>query len=202
VSRNERLWWGVAAVLGVYAMFVTATMLHLTSLHEILKTAGAGATCGTERWDVKTLSDPTASRVNTSPVTATVEELRALPVPGPLSLHTPRYPAEMQVYVVQATLKGAKLEADSDIHVVIAGSTGATMIAEFVDPACVKDVTFRDQITTARQTFVRKYGVPPSRFQTLTGRAQVTGVRFFDVLHGQRGVAPNGVELHPVLDLQ
>jgi len=27
----------------------------------------------------------------------------------------------------------------------------------------------------------------------------VTGVAFFDVLHGQEGVAPNGIELHPIL---
>ena len=30
-------------------------------------------------------------------------------------------------------------------------------------------------------------------------RAQITGVAFFDFLHGQTGVAPNGIELHPVL---
>ena len=34
----------------------------------------------------------------------------------------------------------------------------------------------------------------------LCSRAQVTGVAFFDFLHGQTGVAPNGIELHPVLD--
>jgi len=30
-------------------------------------------------------------------------------------------------------------------------------------------------------------------------RAVVTGVAFFDFLHGQTGVAPNGIELHPIL---
>jgi hypothetical protein len=30
-------------------------------------------------------------------------------------------------------------------------------------------------------------------------RANVTGVAFFDFIHGQTGVAPNGIELHPVL---
>ena len=30
---------------------------------------------------------------------------------------------------------------------------------------------------------------------------RITGVGFFDYLHGQRGVAPNGIELHPVLDV-
>ena len=31
---------------------------------------------------------------------------------------------------------------------------------------------------------------------------RITGVGFFDYLHGQRGVAPNGIELHPVLDVE
>ena len=30
-------------------------------------------------------------------------------------------------------------------------------------------------------------------------RARVVGVAFFDFLHGQTGVAPNGIELHPIL---
>jgi hypothetical protein len=30
-------------------------------------------------------------------------------------------------------------------------------------------------------------------------RARVGGVAFFDFLHGQTGVVPNGIELHPVL---
>jgi hypothetical protein len=31
------------------------------------------------------------------------------------------------------------------------------------------------------------------------GRASITGVAFFDFKHGQTGVAPNAIELHPVL---
>jgi hypothetical protein len=30
---------------------------------------------------------------------------------------------------------------------------------------------------------------------------QITGVGFFDFIHGQTGVAPNGIELHPVLSI-
>jgi hypothetical protein len=30
----------------------------------------------------------------------------------------------------------------------------------------------------------------------------MTGVLFFDKLHGQTGVAGNGVELHPVISLE
>jgi hypothetical protein len=109
----------------------------------------------------------------------------------------------LQVYTVHAALKGAKLEADSDFHVVIAGTSGATMIAEFPDPACVSQRLYRPQIATARQMFVQRFGMPPStHFVTLRGQATLTGVAFWDVLHGQRGVAPSGVELHPVLELQ
>ncbi len=31
---------------------------------------------------------------------------------------------------------------------------------------------------------------------------QITGVGFFDYIHGQRGVAPNGIELHPVPEVE
>jgi hypothetical protein len=163
----------------------------------------SASACGTERWSIKTLSDPAAAQLKATPVLTTVEMLRTLPVPGPLALHTPRYPQELQVYTVTATMKGAKLEADSDFHVVIAGTSGATMIAEFPDPACVSHRLYRPQIATARQTFVQRYGTPPStHFVTLRGQMTLTGVLLFDVLHGQRGVAPNGAEIHPVLDLK
>jgi hypothetical protein len=33
-------------------------------------------------------------------------------------------------------------------------------------------------------------------------RVTVTGVAFFDILHGQEGVASNGVELHPILAIE
>jgi hypothetical protein len=34
----------------------------------------------------------------------------------------------------------------------------------------------------------------------LCAKARVTGVAFFDFQHGQTGVAPNAIELHPILD--
>ena len=43
-------------------------------------------------------------------------------------------------------------------------------------------------------------GVPnTSEFLDLRGTATITGVGFFDFDHGQAGVAPNAIELHPVL---
>jgi hypothetical protein len=35
--------------------------------------------------------------------------------------------------------------------------------------------------------------------RSCAGLATVTGVAFFDFQHGQTGVAPNAIELHPIL---
>jgi hypothetical protein len=52
----------------------------------------------------------------------------------------------------------------------------------------------------ARASIIRACGQPPRDFfAVLSGLATVTGVGFFDFWHGQRGVAPNAIELHPVL---
>jgi hypothetical protein len=37
--------------------------------------------------------------------------------------------------------------------------------------------------------------------KNLGERVRVTGIGFFDFIHGQAGVAPNGIELHPVLGI-
>lgn len=42
----------------------------------------------------------------------------------------------------------------------------------------------------------------PTRYcAARSSRPTITGVAFFDILHGQRGVAPNGIELHPAAEL-
>ena len=52
----------------------------------------------------------------------------------------------------------------------------------------------------ARASFVPACGRPSTGFfVTLSGTATISGVGFFDFDHGQRGVAPNAIELHPVL---
>jgi uncharacterized membrane protein len=63
------------------------------------------------------------------------------------------------------------------------------MIAESPASACTAHATRlrRKQMTRARA------GV------RLSPRAVVTGVVFFDLKHGQTGVALNAIELHPIL---
>jgi hypothetical protein len=38
-------------------------------------------------------------------------------------------------------------------------------------------------------------------FKRAHATVKIVGVGFFDKIHGQRGVAPNGIELHPVLGI-
>ena len=42
-------------------------------------------------------------------------------------------------------------------------------------------------------------GLAGAKPVTLSGTVTLTGVGYFDPIHGQSGVAPNGIELHPVL---
>jgi hypothetical protein len=171
--------------------------------------AASGTECAVERWDVKILSDPAASQVSMVPIKTTVEALRALNIPGRIGLHTPRFPEEMKTYVLTGRLLEAARETDRDYHLVISGARpSATMIAEIPDPACLARTRNRavvTAITKARNYFDRTFG-PPSNapaFTQIAGTPMVTitGVLFFDRLHNQKGVAPNAVELHPVLDL-
>jgi hypothetical protein len=41
--------------------------------------------------------------------------------------------------------------------------------------------------------------MPGPTLTHISGSARITGVGFFDRIHGQAGVAPNGIELHPAL---
>lgn len=45
-------------------------------------------------------------------------------------------------------------------------------------------------------------GQPTFKTKIRTKKARLIGVGFFDRLHGQTGVAPNGIELHPLLSIE
>jgi hypothetical protein len=162
--------------------------------------APAAGQCGTERWSVKTGTDSDAASVNlTSPQTMAITDLIALPNPGPDARLSP---TEDTVYVVNATLTDYKIEGDSDYHLVLMDDQGNTMIAEIPSPSCVDSSSpFASQISNARSQFDAQFQASSS-FQTANVPVQVTGVGFFDFFHHQRGVAPNIIELHPVLDIQ
>src|SRR4051812_18143984 len=172
----------------------TATLLAVLSI-------SAFGQCGVERWSVKTGTDPDAALVNLNVVTpSTIGELRALPAPATEPRSRLR-PVETTQYWVSATLTKFKLEDDSDYHVVLADALGNTIIVELPHPKCVgAGSPFTAGIVNARSQFDARFKATTS-FQNVNVPVQVLGVGFFDALHGQTGVAPNGIELHPVLDL-
>lgn len=163
-----------------------------------------GEGCGVERWAVKTLTDQPSSQINFQKTYGTsITALSALPVPdGKTSSSEGRQrPFEFNVYQVNANLVSAKQEEDSDIHLVIsqAGAANKTMIVEFPSSSCVGERQ-KSEMLAARNNFLKSCGpLNSSSFKDLSGTAKIRGVAFFDVIHGQRGVAPNGIELHPVL---
>jgi hypothetical protein len=103
--------------------------------------------------------------------------------------------------VINATLTQYKLESDSDYHLVLSDASGNTMIAEIPSPNCVgAGSPFGPGITASRNAFDARFNATTS-FQTANIPVQIKGVGMFDFLHGQTGVAPNGIEIHPVLNI-
>ena len=169
-------------------------------------------TCGVERWAVKTMADPSSNKIKPDIQDTTVELLRQQAVPGNLT-QTPNerhVPVETTRYRVHALLLGFKEETDSDYHLVLASPTdpSLTMVAEIPSGACSPEA-LRRQDSSLQFWMLKNFG-PKRNVHMAVGRmiklhpprsVIVEGVGFFDYLHGQTGVAPNGIELHPVTSI-
>jgi hypothetical protein len=167
----------------------------------ILLPAQAFAQCGGERWAVKIGTDSTVSQVKlSSPKSTTISSLAAISKPSSLPDTKRISPTETTVWVVHATLKKYIKAFDNDYHMVLADDAGRTMIAEIPDPNCATSGPLAAGIAHARSQFNAVF-TPTGNFQTANVPVQVTGVGFFDYLEGQAGQAPNGIELHPVIDI-
>ena len=139
--------------------------------------------CGVERWTVKTLQDrPRLLPLRDTTIAYLVSR------PRPARLPATRLPFERHIYRVRAAVTLNRAEADSDLHLVLQSGPNH-MIAEAPSSACTTRATpaRRTQMTQARNA------------ARLCSNAVVTGVAFFDFKHGQTGVAPNAIELHPIL---
>ncbi len=168
----------------------------------VFNAAALTGSCGVERWSVKTGTDPDAGQVNlAAPSANTIAVMTGWPAPAPIPPNNRVAPYETTAWVLTATLTKYKLESDSDIHLILDDGSGRTLIAEIPDPACVGTGSpFAAAIANARAQFTARY-TPTGSFQAANIPVQVTGAGMFDFLHGQTGVAPNGIELHPVVDL-
>jgi hypothetical protein len=157
--------------------------------------------CGVERWSVKTGTDADASLVNLTPQSTTIATMRSWTAPATIPSNNRVTPYETTVWTVNATLVEYKLEDDSDYHIVIKDDDGNTIITEIPASGCVGSSSpFAPYIANARAKFNAMF-TPTTSFQFANVPLQITGVGMFDFLHGQTGVAPNGIELHPILDI-
>ena len=134
---------------------------------------------GTERWPVKTGTDPDAAQVGTNAaagadsagiVDSTVEEMISLPRPPGLTDLTadpPEFqakragPVEFTIWQVKADITVIKKESDGDLHIVLTDESGNTMVAESPTPHApfVGDASpWLDAMTQVRNKIADKFG--------------------------------------------
>jgi hypothetical protein len=178
VKRTSVAAAGIALILGQAVLIFDGT-----GWARISRARTTSTECGHERWVVKTLQDkPVLHSVQTGTIAQLITETKPSPLPGT------RAPFEFNVFKVTAKVTKIIGEADGDLHLVISDGTH-TMIAEAPVFACTTGATSyrRTQMNTVH-AHVR-----------LCDSAELTGVAFFDFFHHQTGVAPNQIELHPLL---
>lgn len=162
----------------------------------LLGTDAVGAqarACGVERWPVKILADHDRALIDTVRYATAVSELSDIPIPEIPYPHDRRIaPFELRIYRLRAVVRQIIPESDGDWHIVIGDSedSSLTMIAEVPDSSCAIGTGFEATYANVRRllrTFPRNAII------------EFEGVGFFDFIHNQRGRAPNGFELHPIL---
>jgi len=157
--------------------------------------------CPDERATVKLGTDIDAGLIDlTSSAATTIEAMRSWPAPSIVPPRNRISPYETTVWVLDATLVEYKLEDDSDYHLVLIDAHGNTIIAEIASPACASRSRFAAGIANARAQFNARFSATGD-FQLANVPVRISGVGMFDFLHGQTGAAPNGIELHPAIDL-
>src|SRR5260370_33638467 len=173
--------WSIAVLFAVTGTsFTTASAPAQT----------CGSHCGTERWPVKTLTDADRGRITLTPTPTTVAQLRILGTPARRPGNARVAPVELTSYVIHAVVVGWKLEADRDLHLVIAdpGQPTGTMIAEVPSAACdhVCSSGHTAEFRVARKALITRFGTPTSTFNTFPTPQSITlpGGGFFDFLHG------------------
>jgi len=110
--------------------------------------------------------------------------------------------AERTIYEVEAVIVACKLQMSGSYHLNLKGGTGWTMIANCVDPRFVDTGSrWAKQIAAVRKE-IRERLNPGPAYAHGSWHVRITGIGFFNQVHGQSGVASNGIELTPVLSIE
>ena len=162
--------------------------------------------CGIERWKIKTLSDADTIFVN-------FDTIRKSSVQEQISFNAPygklgsRLASETTVYSIDCFIIGFANEDDKDIHIIVEDvNTDETMVIEIVKPECldVQNTSRYEALKRLYEWFTNNVGIPRHSFTFLKEHklVTITGIGFWDFLHGQKGMANSGREIHPVLSMQ
>ncbi len=167
---------------------------------------------GSERWPVKTGTDPDRAKVGKNVidgndlgagiVDATLEELISLPRPAGLTDPAKDPPAfksvranitELTIWRIEATIIALKHEHDGDYHLVLQSASGAQMVGEIPTPTSVfvGDSPWLTNIGQARQEIDDKLvkHLSPSSFALMNGKYVPLGALTFQ----PRQTAPPGL---------
>lgn len=160
--------------------------------------AGCG---GSERWQVKTLSDTGAKHISFSPLSTNLRYLVSLSTPFPNPVMSRVSGLEDKTYSVTCWIIAKKLETDNDYHLILSDGQN-TLIAEIPDPSCPSAASsgYASWFTQARN-FIDVHLPSGDLTNIFFGPVTVTGIAFIDPPHNQTGAAPNNLELHPVIQV-
>jgi hypothetical protein len=177
-------------------LLISSVALNAQNGRSRAPAASTPRACGVERWRVKILADEDRERVRWSRETTSVAALRQIHSPSaPYPAARRIAPYELRLYRVHAIVRQTFPESDGDWHVVIADpdDIGETLVTEIPDSSCALGSGHEAEYAAARRAL---RAVPRGAL------VELDGVGFFDYLHGQRGMAPNGFELHPVVAIR
>jgi hypothetical protein len=174
---------GIAAALAVAAYGAT-----IATPEANIQTARADSSGDCLTKSKKKLNDTQASLVNLTPVNTSIRALVALP-PHHVSGH--RFlPLETTTYAVHGRVVFVKHQLDSDIHLVLRYGK-RTMITEAPAPRCSAGSLVLTQITAVRRAIRARFPHIAPGGMRVSVPVTVTGVGYFDTVHGQVGVARN-----------
>lgn len=186
-----------------------------------LLTATTALPCGTERWNVKVVQDShnkfffqnndITSGVLQIFKKTTIADLHDQPYP--FGLNPKKFPpkeaddqrkgiAEFRMWTITAVLTEKKNEKDEDYHLILRDGD-KTMVAEIPAPGCVEESPepLKSMILAARSDFDEWLATQPNK-KKFNQKVRITGLGFFDRVHGSEGESPNGIELHPVIKIK
>lgn len=175
----------------------------LLSVHSCHNRVGNTTDCtNRSRWDVKTLTDKSAAKINFNPIAISIADLLKMVPEKIIDFSTPRFGIEFKTYSVKCYINEWKQKKDGDLHLVIADiyDTTKTMLAEIPDPECgaAQKSKYKNQFVADRKMLTSFFD---SSDKIKSGVYEITGVAFFDKVKNQACAAASGIEIHPILSI-